>query len=108
MNLRLLNAIFLILACLPPSLYMAVTEARADEEVPVYSLGEVVVTGKTAGVQATESVYTVTSEDIRTRNARTLDQAINLLPGVNIRVGGVRRPEDRYQGVPHPPCHTAP
>jgi outer membrane cobalamin receptor len=63
------------------------SEARADEETPVYSLGEVVVSGKTEGVQATESVYTITSEDIEARDARTLDQAINLLPGVNIRVG---------------------
>jgi outer membrane cobalamin receptor len=88
MNSKLLTAFFLILVCLSPSLYMAVTEGRADEEVPVYSLGEVVVTGKTAGVQATESVYTVTAEDIQARGARTLDQAINLLPGVNMRIGG--------------------
>lgn len=88
MNLRPLSAVFLIFLCLLPSLCLAITEARADDDAQVYSLGEVVVSDKNAGVQATESVYTVTAEDIRMRDARTLDQAINLLPGVNIRVGG--------------------
>ena len=88
MNPRLLKVVFVILLCVPPSFWPVTPEARADEEAPVYSLGEVVVSGRTEGVQATESVYTVTSEDIQARDARTLDQAINLLPGVNIRVGG--------------------
>jgi outer membrane cobalamin receptor len=54
-----------------------------------YGLGEViVVTGKTRGVQATEVVSAVTSEDIQNKGAKTLDQALSLLPGVNIRTGG--------------------
>jgi len=53
MNPRLLKAVFVILLCLPPSLCPATPEARADEEAPVYSLGEVVVSGRTEGVQAT-------------------------------------------------------
>jgi vitamin B12 transporter len=63
--------------------------AQTDEPAGVYGLGEViVVTGKSKGVQATQAVSTVTAEDIRSSGARTLDQAISLLPGVNVRVGG--------------------
>lgn len=69
-----------------------------DTEIGAYTLGEIVIKGKTEGVQATESVYTVTAEDIRTKNARTLDQAINLLPGVNIRVGADGTPRIGIRG----------
>jgi vitamin B12 transporter len=88
MNHNLLSAIVLCLVLVCPALPALAPCAKADEAAPAYNLGEIVVTGKTAGVQATESMYTVTAEDIHAKGARTLDQAINLLPGVNIRVGG--------------------
>jgi outer membrane cobalamin receptor len=72
----------------------------------VYALGEVVVSGKreegvfgkSEGVEATETVYTVTSKEIRDRGARTLDQAIALVPGVNVRVGGEGVPRIDIRG----------
>ncbi|ABK99156.1 TonB-dependent receptor plug domain-containing protein [Pelobacter propionicus] len=60
---------------------------QGDEDTEAYNLGEIVVSGKTEGVQAAETVHTVTAEDIRSMNATTLDQAISLLPGVNVRIG---------------------
>ncbi|MRR57926.1 MAG: TonB-dependent receptor [Deltaproteobacteria bacterium] len=71
---------------------------QADAEPGVYTLGEIVISGKTEGVQASESVYTVTAEDIRNKNARTLDQALSLLPGVNIRVGADGTPRIGIRG----------
>jgi vitamin B12 transporter len=62
-------------------------EEREDRS-DFYTLGEVVISGKEEGVETTETVRTVTAEDIRNKGARTLDQALALLPGVNIRVGG--------------------
>jgi vitamin B12 transporter len=62
--------------------------AELEERTPHNSLGEVVVSGEGEGVQATQSVQTVTDLDIKSRGARTLDQAIALLPGVNVRTGG--------------------
>jgi outer membrane cobalamin receptor len=55
----------------------------------VYDLGKVVVT-KTAdnGVQASETIHTVTAKQIQEQNARTLDEALALLPGISIRTGG--------------------
>jgi outer membrane cobalamin receptor len=62
-------------------------QAAEPEEPTTYDLGEIVVTGKTEGVQAAQSIHTVTSEDIRNREARTLEQALTLLPGLNVRTG---------------------
>lgn len=70
------------------------TADRAD----FYSLGEVVVTGRGEGGQAAETVYTVTSQDIENRDARTLDQAISLLPGVNVRIGADGTPRIDIRG----------
>jgi vitamin B12 transporter len=63
-----------------------------------YALGEVVVSGTGDGVQASQTVYTVGAEDIRLKGARTLDQAISLLPGVNIRIGGEGVPRVDIRG----------
>jgi vitamin B12 transporter len=74
----------------------AAQQPAGDSEV--YGLGEIVVSGKTEGVQASETVYTVTSDDIKNKDARTLDQAIDLLPGVNVRVGGEGVPRIDVRG----------
>jgi outer membrane cobalamin receptor len=72
--------------------------AETAERPGVYTLGEIVVAGKTAGVEATETVDTVTDSDIRARGARTLDEAIALLPGVNLRTGGEGVPRIDIRG----------
>ncbi len=94
---RQLCALFMVLFGLFPPQQGA---AAAEEEEPsdTYTLGEVVVSGKHDGVQATQTVYTVTAEDIRNKDARTLDQAISLLPGVNIRIGPEGTPRIDIRG----------
>lgn len=69
-----------------------------DEATDAYDLGEIVVSGKSEGVQAAETVYTLTADDIQSMNARTLDQAISLLPGVNIRIGPEGAPRIDIRG----------
>ena len=76
----------------------AACAADAADRTEFYTLGEVVVTGTGEGVQASETVYTVSAEDIRSKGARTLDQAITLLPGVNIRTGGEGVPRIDIRG----------
>lgn len=58
-----------------------------------YTLGEVVVSGKKPVVESVATVREITDEDISRRNARTLDQALKLLPGIDIRTAtdGVAR-----------------
>jgi outer membrane receptor for ferrienterochelin and colicin len=72
--------------------------AEQEEKGAAYSLGEIVVSAERSGVEATQAVSAVTAEDIRSRGARTLDQAINLLPGVNMRVGAEGIPRIDVRG----------
>jgi outer membrane cobalamin receptor len=72
--------------------------AEVADRPELYSLGEVVVSGTGEGVQASETVYTVSAEEIRSKGARTLDQAIALLPGVNVRTGGEGVPRIDIRG----------
>ena len=68
----------------------------------MYSLGEVVVSGTGAEgssvVEASQTVYTVSAKEIESRGARTLDQAIALLPGVNLRTGAEGVPRIDIRG----------
>lgn len=57
-----------------------------------------IVSGLDEGVQASETVHTITAADISARGARTLDQAISLLPGVNVKVGGEGVPRIDIRG----------
>src|SRR3990172_8640948 len=78
-------------------------EPAAAETSDAYRFGEViVVTGRSQGVQAAESVATVTAEEIQAKGARTLDQDLPLLPGVHVRGGG-ERPEAGHLGRGGPP-----
>ncbi len=52
-----------------------------------YTLGEVLVTAPNQEVQKIQTEHTVTAEEIEERGARTLDEALALVPGVNVRHG---------------------
>jgi outer membrane cobalamin receptor len=68
-----------------------------DQGEDIFSLGEVVVSGKLDAVEAAETVHVITAEDIKKSNARTLDEALVLLSDVNIQFGndGVPRVDIR-------------
>jgi len=53
-----------------------------------YTLEEIVVTGKQGGVNAVGTVREVTSEEIERKDAKTLEEALELVPGLQIRTGG--------------------
>lgn len=63
-----------------------------------YALGEVVVTGKKAGVESIGTVYHVDEEDIRLSGARNLNEAVDMLPGINVMVGGDAVPKIDIRG----------
>ncbi len=64
----------------------------------VYRLGEVVVSGQKTGVEAIGNTHKVTAEEIEQRGVRSLDEAINLLPGVQVRTGGDGAPRIDIRG----------
>ena len=51
-------------------------------------LNEIVVSAARPAIERVGTVYEVDAEEIALRGARTLDDAIELLPGVNVRTGG--------------------
>ncbi|WP_224984885.1 TonB-dependent receptor [Geomonas agri] len=80
-------------------------KARAGEAGQAsdrYALGEVVVSGNRAdggpGAEASQTLYTVDAGQIKASGARTLDQALQLLPGVNVRTGAEGVPRIDIRG----------
>lgn len=71
------------IAAPPPS-----RAAQDDGESNAFSLGEVIVSADKPAVEAAGTVDEVTAADIEASGARNLNEAIDLLPGVNIRTGG--------------------
>ena len=75
---------------------LSAAEPEKKEE-GVYTLGEVVVSASREVVEGAGTVREITAEDIENKDARTLDQALELLPGVEIRIGA--------QGTPRVDLH---
>jgi vitamin B12 transporter len=75
---------------------VSLAEVRG-ENTGTYTLGEIVVTGEREGVETVGTVRDITAEDIKNKRARTLNEALELLPGVSIRIGaeGVPRVDVR-------------
>jgi vitamin B12 transporter len=71
----------------------------AENYFGVQNLGEVVVSGKIDGVEKVAVVREVGAEEIERRGARTLDEALELLPGLNIRTGGQSVPRIDIRGM---------
>jgi vitamin B12 transporter len=66
--------------------------------VPFYRLGEIVVSARRPVSEAAAPMRIITAQDIAASGARTLDEAILLLPGFDVRVGGAGVPRLNYRG----------
>jgi len=80
--------LFLVLVAAQPAL--------AQE--PEYTLGEIVVTSDKPGVDDVTNITEVTAKDIETRGATTLNEAIQMLPGVYIRTAADGTPRIDIRG----------
>lgn len=65
---------------------------------PEYALGEIVVTSDKSGVDDVTNISEVTAEDIETRGATNLNEAIQMLPGVYIRTAADGTPRIDIRG----------
>ncbi|NJB68727.1 outer membrane cobalamin receptor [Desulfobaculum xiamenense] len=73
-------------ACAGVCAWLAFSTAAFATEEPVFELGEVVVGGeRVSGVERVSNVTEVTAAEIRAAGAKTLDEALVLVPGVHIR-----------------------
>jgi outer membrane cobalamin receptor len=79
--------VFLGICSIFPVFFDAALGQSEKERTGVYTLGEIVVTDKGEGVEAVNTVRELTTEDIRNTSARTLNEVLGLLPGLNIRTG---------------------
>ena len=57
------------------------------EDTGIYELGEVVVSEAKPAVESVGTVREITAEDIQNKGARSVDEAVELLPGMYIRTG---------------------
>ena len=73
-------------------------EGTSTDQTEVYTLGEVVVTAQNGGVESVGTVAEITAEDIEHKNARNLSQALELLPGLDVRTGAKGIPRIRIRG----------
>jgi outer membrane cobalamin receptor len=75
--------------------------ASAGEPSPysgTYTLEEVVVSAGGDSIEPAGTVRRITAEDIEMQGARSLDEAIDLVPGLNIRTGGKGVPRVNLRG----------
>lgn len=71
----------------------------SGEATEVYTLGEVVVSGDNPGVEVVATQWEITAEEIEKRNVKTLDEALGLLPGVDVRSGAQGVPRVNIRGL---------
>ena len=70
----------------------------ADEDAAIYTLGEVVPSAERDGVESVGTVREITAMDIQAKGARTVDEALELLPGLDIRTGAEGIPRVNLRG----------
>lgn len=92
---RTLAAVFLAAALMLSGAVNAGRAIAAED----YDLGEIVVTAKRPIVEQVGTVREIDSSSIDRATARTLDEAIKQLPGVNVRTGGNGTPRIDVRGL---------
>ncbi|HEY9428980.1 MAG TPA: TonB-dependent receptor plug domain-containing protein, partial [Gemmatimonadaceae bacterium] len=81
------------------ALLLATASARSQEPAtPPYELGEVVVSAEEPVSEASSTLRVVTADDIRAHDAHTLDDALELLPGLDVRTGSDGVPRINVRG----------
>jgi outer membrane receptor for ferrienterochelin and colicin len=97
MNWRGLLAASLAVCFIFPAVHASAMGTPEEQSEEIFSLGEVVVSGRLEGIEAAETVHEITAEEIKKSSARSLDEALVLLSDVNVHVGneGVPRVDIR-------------
>lgn len=85
----------------------AATSTISNEELEslpasdgIYRLGAIVVPGNAQVTQPGQSLSTVTGDTIRAMDARTLDEGLQQLPGVDVRLRKQGSPRVQIRGLP--------
>jgi len=81
------------LCCPPGSAF-----AKEAKDEPAYKLGEIVVSGEMTDIDDTAISDTITAEEIKATNSRTVAEALKFAPGVVITRGRKNEPEISVHG----------
>ena len=77
-----------------------VSPAEAQQNQAAYRLSEIVVSDQSESrVEAVGTVHRISAERLKDQGARTLDDALQLIPGVYIRLGGEGTPRVDIRGL---------
>ncbi|MDE2166128.1 MAG: TonB-dependent receptor [Alphaproteobacteria bacterium] len=76
----------------------------ASDRTGAYELGAIVVNSRPADAVAGQTTLSVTAQQMDQKGARTVDQALDTMPGINVRTGGDGVPRIFLRGLP--PRHT--
>ena len=72
--------------------------ASAEEADQAYELGEIVVSAPGSGVESVANVTRITAKELKNMGARTLDEGLRFVPGLNVRIGGAGTPRIDIRG----------
>ncbi len=78
---------------------LAVTAYAQDQSDDIFELGEIVVSSPRTISEAVGTVQVVTAEDIQRTNAKSLDEALDLVPGIYVRWGKKGVPRIDMRGL---------
>ncbi|MFC1508143.1 TonB-dependent receptor plug domain-containing protein [Candidatus Omnitrophota bacterium] len=78
-------------------LIFLLTGSSSAKEEPVFDLGEIVISSDREDFNV-PYITEVTSHDIESKNAQTVDQALDFIPGVRVTVGPKNEPYIKVRG----------
>lgn len=93
-----------VLMCLFLSLFLLCSSGADAENNPAgphyeaYQLGEIIVTGSKPVAEKVETITRVTAQEIQDRGVRNLNEALALVPGLHVRIGGAGTPRIDMRG----------
>ncbi|MFC1703788.1 TonB-dependent receptor plug domain-containing protein [Candidatus Omnitrophota bacterium] len=86
---------FLLLAL---SVFLLFFSSAIAGEVPAYNLGEITVAKEKSTFFGASSALEVIAQDIEDKNAQTVEEALDFIPGVRVTVGQKNEPEVTIRG----------
>ena len=91
-GIRMIVALLVVLLLTPMSVF------SAEETTTAYELGEIVVSAPGSGPESVANVNRVTAQELKEMGARTLDEGLRFIPGLNVRIGGSGTPRIDIRG----------
>lgn len=91
--------LYLLLSIIIPFSALAVSDNDPNSpNYEPYQLGEIIVTGSKPVAEKVQTITRVTAAEIQAQGARNLNEALDLVPGLQVRIGGAGTPRIDIRG----------